>query len=155
MQPHDAIALESLTRLLIRNLASTSELEASQTKHTQGQHIPKVLSHCQGWPPLLFITPRSNRAVTPSLGVFHSDRTRCTASDHPWPSTCPPGFNRDLSILQRSPRTNGHQATKRAAQLTGRATSRPITHSHAPASQRPDAPHDEPVATVPASGHFQ
>jgi hypothetical protein len=73
MQPHDAIALESLTRLLIRNLASTSELEASQTKHTQGQHIPKVLSHSQGQPPFLFITPRSNRVVTPLLGVFRSD----------------------------------------------------------------------------------
>jgi hypothetical protein len=75
MQPHNAILLESLTRLLIRNLASTSELEASQTKDTQGQHIPKVLSPSQGWPPLLFITPRSNIIVTPSLGVFHSDRT--------------------------------------------------------------------------------
>jgi hypothetical protein len=76
MQPHNAIALESLTRLLIRNLASTSELEAFQTKHTQGQHIPKVLNPSQGWPPLLFITPQSNIAVTPSLGVFRSDRTR-------------------------------------------------------------------------------
>jgi hypothetical protein len=76
MQPHDAIALESLTRLLIRNLASTSELEASQTKHTQGQHIPKVLSDSQGQPPLLFITPRLNRAVIPLLGNFRCDRTR-------------------------------------------------------------------------------
>jgi hypothetical protein len=70
MQPHNAIALESLTQLLIHNLASTSELEAFQTKHTQGQHIPKVLSYCQGRPPLLFITPWSNIAVTPSLGKF-------------------------------------------------------------------------------------
>jgi hypothetical protein len=76
MQPHDTIALESLTRLLIRNLASTNELEAPQTKHTQGQHIPKVLGTCQGRPPLLFITPRTNKAVTPSLGNFRSDRTR-------------------------------------------------------------------------------
>ena len=43
MQPHDAIALESLTRNGFTLLASTSELEAYQTKHTQGQHIPKVL----------------------------------------------------------------------------------------------------------------
>jgi hypothetical protein len=28
MQPHDAITLKSLTRLLIRNLVNTSELEA-------------------------------------------------------------------------------------------------------------------------------
>jgi hypothetical protein len=76
MQPHVVIALESLTLLLIRNLANTSELEASQTKHTQGQHIPKVLSTSQGWPPFLFITLRSNRAVTPSLDNFRSDRTR-------------------------------------------------------------------------------
>jgi hypothetical protein len=74
MQPHDAIALESLTHLLIRNLASTSELEASQTKHTQGQHIPKVLSNSQGWPSLLFTTPQSNIVVTSSLGVFRSNR---------------------------------------------------------------------------------
>jgi hypothetical protein len=76
MQPHDAITLESLTRLLIHNLASTSELEASQTKHTQGQHIPKVLNPSQGQPPLLFITPWSNIVVTPSLGIFCNDRTR-------------------------------------------------------------------------------
>jgi hypothetical protein len=36
-----------------------------------------------------------------------TDRTRCTASDRPAPSTCPPGFNRDRSILQWSLCTNG------------------------------------------------
>jgi hypothetical protein len=143
MQPHDAIALESLTRLLIRNLASTSELEASQTKHTQGKHIPKVLSNSQGRSPLLFITPRSNIAVTPSLDVFCSDRTPgrydrtcCTAFGHPWPSTCPPGINHGHSIFQWSPHAKGHQATRRATQPTRRATSRPITHSRAPATGR-------------------
>jgi hypothetical protein len=39
--------LESLTRNGFALLASTSELEASQTKHTQGQHIPKVLNLSQ------------------------------------------------------------------------------------------------------------
>ena len=46
--PLDAIsqcnALESLTHNVFTPLASTSELEAYQTKHTQGQRIPKVLN---------------------------------------------------------------------------------------------------------------
>jgi hypothetical protein len=46
-----------------RTLASTSELEASQTKHTQGQHIPKVLNLSQGRAPPLFIAPKPNRTV--------------------------------------------------------------------------------------------
>jgi hypothetical protein len=47
MQSHNAIALESLTHNGFALLASTSELEASQTKHAQGQHIPKVLNLSQ------------------------------------------------------------------------------------------------------------
>jgi hypothetical protein len=90
MQPHDAIALESLTRLLIRNLASISELEASQTKHTQGQHISKVLSNCQGPPPLLFITLRSNRVIIPlhrtqHEGIRCSDVVAPDAAQRPMP----------------------------------------------------------------------
>jgi hypothetical protein len=40
-------ALESLTCNGFALLASKSELEASQTKHTQGQHTPKVLNLSQ------------------------------------------------------------------------------------------------------------
>jgi hypothetical protein len=54
-------ALELLTRNGFALLASTSELEASQTK--QGQHIPKVLNFSQARPPPLFIAPKPNRAV--------------------------------------------------------------------------------------------
>jgi hypothetical protein len=48
----------------IHTLASTSELEGSQVKHTQGQHIPKVLNLSIGWPPSSFIAPRAKIAVT-------------------------------------------------------------------------------------------
>ena len=63
MHSHNAIALESLTRNGFTFLASTSELKASQTKHTQGQHIPKVLNLSQARAPPLFIAPKPNRAV--------------------------------------------------------------------------------------------
>jgi hypothetical protein len=65
--PRDAISQcntqESLTRNGLALLASTSELEASQTKHTQGQHIPKVLNLSQARAPPLFMAPKPNRAV--------------------------------------------------------------------------------------------
>jgi hypothetical protein len=65
--PLDAIsqcnALESLTCNGSALLASTSELEASQTKHTQGQHIPKVFNLSQARAPPLFIAPKPNRVV--------------------------------------------------------------------------------------------
>ena len=71
--PLDAIsqcnALESLTRNGVTLLASTSELEASQTKHTQGQHIPKVFNLSQARAPPLFIAPKPNRAVGAKLLV--------------------------------------------------------------------------------------
>jgi hypothetical protein len=73
MQPHDAIALESFTRLLIRNLASTSELEASQTKHTQGQHIPKVLNLQPRPAKGLFISPSTKRAIVSLHWTHHED----------------------------------------------------------------------------------
>ena len=57
------IALESLTRNGFTLHVSTSELEAYQTKHTQGQHIPKVLNLSQARAPPLFIAPKRNRAV--------------------------------------------------------------------------------------------
>jgi hypothetical protein len=57
--PLDATSRCNRTRIThsqsIRTLASTSELEASQTKHTQGKHIPKVLSLSHGRTPHLFI----------------------------------------------------------------------------------------------------
>ena len=56
-------ALESLTRNGFALLSSTSELEGSQTKYTQGQHIPKVLNLSQARAPPLFIAPKTNRAV--------------------------------------------------------------------------------------------
>jgi hypothetical protein len=65
--PLDAIsqcnALKSLTRNGSALLASTSELEASQTKHTQGQHISKVINLSQARAPSLFIAPKPNRVV--------------------------------------------------------------------------------------------
>jgi hypothetical protein len=65
--PLDALsqcnALESLTHNGFTLLASTSELETSQTKHTQGQHIPKMLKLNQAQDPPLFIDPKPNRAV--------------------------------------------------------------------------------------------
>ena len=63
MQPHDAITLESFTRNGFALLASTSELEAYQPKHTQGKHIPKVLNQPNARAPPLFIAPKPNRAV--------------------------------------------------------------------------------------------
>jgi hypothetical protein len=56
-------ALELLTRNGFALLASTSELEASQTKHTQGQHILKVLNLDQARTPPLFIASKLNRVV--------------------------------------------------------------------------------------------
>jgi hypothetical protein len=44
MQSHNAITLESFTRNRFALLANTSELEGSQVKHTQGKHIPMVLT---------------------------------------------------------------------------------------------------------------
>ena len=65
--PLDAIsqcnALESLTRNGFALLASAIELEASQTKHTQGQQILKVLNLSQARAPPLFIAPKPNRAI--------------------------------------------------------------------------------------------
>jgi hypothetical protein len=65
--PLDAISqcntLKSLTRNGSALLTSTSELEASQTKHTQGQHIPKVINLSQARAPSLFIAPKPNRVV--------------------------------------------------------------------------------------------
>jgi hypothetical protein len=55
MHSHSVIALESLTRNGFALLASTSELEASQTKHTQGQYIPKMLNLSQARALPLFI----------------------------------------------------------------------------------------------------
>ena len=70
--PLDVISHCNTLELLTPNgftlLASTSELEASQTKHTQGQHIPKVLNLSQVRARLLFIALRPNRKDTPSLG---------------------------------------------------------------------------------------
>jgi hypothetical protein len=63
-------ALESLTRNAFALPASTSELEASQIKHTQGQHIPKVLNLSQARAPPLFIAPKPNRAVRAKLLVY-------------------------------------------------------------------------------------
>ena len=74
--PLDAISQCNALELLNRNgfalLASISELEASQTKHTKGQHIPKVLNLSHGRDTPLFIVQRSNRVVT--LFLF-TDRT--------------------------------------------------------------------------------
>jgi hypothetical protein len=90
MQPHDAIALESLTHLLIRNLASTSELEASQTEHTQGQHIPKVLNYQPRLARGLFISPSTKRAIVPlhwtqHKGIGRSDAMAPDAAQRPTP----------------------------------------------------------------------
>ena len=72
--PLDAIsqcnALESLIGNGFTLLANTSELEASQTKHTQGQHIPKVLNLSQARAPPLFIAPKPNRAVGALEHIF-------------------------------------------------------------------------------------
>ena len=77
--PLDAIsqcnALESLTRNGFALLASTSELEAYQTKHTQGQHISKVLKQPNAQDPPLFIARKPNRAFGAKL---HFLRGHCT-----------------------------------------------------------------------------
>jgi hypothetical protein len=63
MHSHNAIALELLTRNGFTLLTSTSELETSQTKHTQGKHIPNVVNLNQAQAPPLFIAPKPNRVV--------------------------------------------------------------------------------------------
>jgi hypothetical protein len=47
-----------------------SELEGSQALPHKTPRPKCAQLTAQGWPPLLFIAPRTNMAVTPSLGEF-------------------------------------------------------------------------------------
>jgi hypothetical protein len=75
----DAISQYNHTRIThlqsIRTLASTSELESSQAHLHKPPRLKGAQRLAQGWLRLLFITPRINRSVTPSLGKKRGDRT--------------------------------------------------------------------------------
>jgi hypothetical protein len=60
----------------IRNLTSTSELEGTQVKHTQGQHIPKVLHQPNARSQPLFIAPSQIEPLYPFTRLSSIDRTR-------------------------------------------------------------------------------
>jgi hypothetical protein len=124
----------------VRRLPSTTTQATNEYGSATGQG--------QGRSPLLFIAPRMNMAITPSLDEFRDNRTHCTASGYSQSSMCPSGFNRDCSIsivnsmLQRS-------------DATGRASDTDRTHgSHTTACAKHDRTHrsrDWPDALVKPS----
>jgi hypothetical protein len=122
MQPHNAIALESLSHSIRCTLSSMSELEGSEALPHKSPRLQCAQLTAQGWPPLLFIAPRTNIAVTPSLGEF-SQRpdapVELTIRAAPCPiALCCPHV---LHIQPRPPNPPMVTARQRSNTMTGRA----------------------------------
>ena len=110
------IALESLTRNGFILHVSTSELEASQTKHTQGQHIPKVHNLSQGQAPPLFIATKPNRAVGALEHIStRSSNSNVRALDKGW--RCPNG--RIVTANLNYPLSSRHRTGRGSATALG------------------------------------
>jgi hypothetical protein len=101
MQSSWCNALESLSHSIRRTLVKHEWVRGLPSTTTKPPRLKCAQQPTKDRTPLLFIAPRSNRAITPSLGNLRDDRTHrwnrpgaAPVSDHynpsiPMPTTCP------------------------------------------------------------------